>query len=474
MGAGGSPGASEVAADDLWARIVACQGRVDDLLEVVARQVARVVGDGCVITTVADGEGALEVTAVAHRDPAVEQAMADAAGPLAIGEGIAGAVAADRQVVVLNRLNPETVEQTTPARHQPFLREHPMHALAIVPLVAGDELVGTLGAMRTTEGRPYEAHDVRALQHLAQRISLAIVAARRPPSPVGPGEGEAAFLSSFDAIVITTIDGRVLAANPAASTLAGHPIEELVRLGPAALIDLEAPAVAAAMEELIATGHTRGLIHLHRADGETVSVDFTATVYAHEGETRVLVVGRDASDAVAARDALEQRLAELERVADHDALTGLWNRRGFHAAADRALADADRHQRHCLLVFFDLDGLKAINDRDGHAVGDEAIVAMARALTGATRDADVVCRLGGDEFVVLAMDATEEDATAVVDRVLRELDRTEAGGGVRFSWGAAERAPGDDADLAGLVDAADQDMYLQKVVRRVRQHQDDR
>ena len=80
----------------------------------------------------------------------------------------------------------------------------------------------------------------------------------------------------------------------------------------------------------------------------------------------------------------------------------------------------------------------------------------------------MVCRLGGDEFVVLAVGATRTEATEVVERIDHELASGAAVGLVHFSWGAAERSPRSDLTLAALQDAADQDMYQQKVLSRLR------
>lgn len=106
---------------------------------------------------------------------------------------------------------------------------------------------------------------------------------------------------------------------------------------------------------------------------------------------------------------VEQRRAELAVLASHDELTGLLNRRAALDGIGRDLARIRRDGRRLALLYVDLDGLKALNDRAGHAVGDAAIRATALAIAASVRDGDLVARLGGDEFVVTTIVGADED-----------------------------------------------------------------
>jgi diguanylate cyclase (GGDEF)-like protein len=99
--------------------------------------------------------------------------------------------------------------------------------------------------------------------------------------------------------------------------------------------------------------------------------------------------------------AAQSRIADLERLADEDWLAPIRNRRAFLRDLARALADVERYGTSCGLLYFDVDGLKAINDRFGHEAGDAALIHVAGVLIASTRGSDVVGRLGGDEFGVL-------------------------------------------------------------------------
>ncbi|XVU30199.1 putative bifunctional diguanylate cyclase/phosphodiesterase [Actinoplanes sp. CA-054009] len=147
----------------------------------------------------------------------------------------------------------------------------------------------------------------------------------------------------------------------------------------------------------------------------------------------------------------------LETLAMHDDLTGLPNRRGLE---DR-LAEAGGAQV-CLL---DLNGFKQINDRLGHAVGDQLIIAVAERLRAELREEDVLARMGGDEFaILLAGAAGETDAGAVADRLSEALRRPFAVGGHRMLVGAAIGIAGDERGDGSMeiLRRADVAMYAAK------------
>lgn len=158
---------------------------------------------------------------------------------------------------------------------------------------------------------------------------------------------------------------------------------------------------------------------------------------------------------------LEAEVAELERVANTDALTGLANRRRLDQAIRRyRTVDGDGVLS---VLALDLDRFKAINDAHGHHVGDEALQHVARQLLAVCRASDTVARLGGDEFVVLLPDTDAAEAAQVGERLRAALEAdaaTTAGGiPVRVSVGAAT---GPLPDIDRLLRAADLALYEAK------------
>ena len=158
-----------------------------------------------------------------------------------------------------------------------------------------------------------------------------------------------------------------------------------------------------------------------------------------------------------------RHLGELRFLANHDPLTRLHNRRAFVNRLEGEVARARRYGRSFGLVFADLDDFKQLNDRYGHATGDEALVAFASVLAESLRKPDDAFRVGGDEFAVLLAEATEEDARRVVDRVRTQLDRLAADGkpwlaDLSASFGCAS-CPEDADDPQTLFRLADEAQY---------------
>lgn len=109
---------------------------------------------------------------------------------------------------------------------------------------------------------------------------------------------------------------------------------------------------------------------------------------------------------------------EMRSLATHDPLTGLYNRRAFLLGLDHLSKLARRGRHPIALVFIDIDHFKSINDRYGHAVGDQAIKAVANVLKASVRESDIYGRFGGEEFV-LAMLITDERAAMAKAELLR-------------------------------------------------------
>jgi diguanylate cyclase (GGDEF)-like protein len=179
--------------------------------------------------------------------------------------------------------------------------------------------------------------------------------------------------------------------------------------------------------------------------------------------------------AVASYDDVTVRVERDRRTrheADHDPLTGVANRRSFERTLASALSRATALGRSVGLLMLDLDGFKAVNDRHGHAAGDEALREVARRLRRCVRERDVVARLGGDEFVVVLTDLGGRSGVAVdsVERVRAALEEPIAVGravevGVRAAIGVAT-SPGDGTTVAELLAVADRGMYAAKAANR--------
>ena len=163
---------------------------------------------------------------------------------------------------------------------------------------------------------------------------------------------------------------------------------------------------------------------------------------------------------------------ELRHLATVDQLTGLVNRRGFHALAGHQLLVAARTRSAVALLFIDTDGLKHVNDRLGHSVGDALLVEAAQIIRETIRVSDLAGRLGGDEFCVLLIGDPDLDA----ERVVKRMRDTEAAHNaqpgrqyrISLSIGVSALPPGRSVTLEELMDAADERMYQDKRERNGR------
>ena len=149
-----------------------------------------------------------------------------------------------------------------------------------------------------------------------------------------------------------------------------------------------------------------------------------------------------------------------------DGLTGLVNRRGFETLAQNGLNVCRRMQRPASLLFFDLNGFKAINDKFGHAEGDLALRNFASGLKQTFRGTDITGRLGGDEFAVLLLDSSPSDTRAAIRRLRVNIaarnEREKRGYELRFSVGHVDTDGLEAADVSRMLHDGDTRMYFDK------------
>jgi diguanylate cyclase (GGDEF)-like protein len=155
--------------------------------------------------------------------------------------------------------------------------------------------------------------------------------------------------------------------------------------------------------------------------------------------------------------------ARLEREAQTDSLTGLYNHRYFHERLRRELHRASAEHEHVAVVMIDIDDFKKVNDVFGHAVGDEVLAELADHLRATVRSSDVVCRIGGEEFAVIIPDSEEEQTTSLAGRLAERLDEVELelAGKIAVSIGIAQ-GPEHAANPRELVACAEAAMMTAK------------
>ncbi|MFO7541978.1 MAG: GGDEF domain-containing protein [Thiobacillus sp.] len=206
---------------------------------------------------------------------------------------------------------------------------------------------------------------------------------------------------------------------------------------------------------------------IHDAHGKMrgCMVTFYDVTQLHQANEKM----RSALDALeASRAQVEEQNEELMRLATRDSLTGCLNRRAFFSSAE-PLLDKLRHEaRDMSCIMADIDFFKKVNDTHGHKVGDEVIIAVARAITRILRVGDLLCRYGGEEFCIVLPGAPEEVAMEVAERLRAEIEqhtgssiRSVGGMRVTGSFGVASLKSGAD-NLSELIELSDFALYASK------------
>ena len=162
---------------------------------------------------------------------------------------------------------------------------------------------------------------------------------------------------------------------------------------------------------------------------------------------------------------LKARLNEAEDLADQDPLTPLLNRRAFVRELRRVLTFAQRYGGPASLIYFDLDGFKAVNDRFGHAAGDAALGAVAERLRANVRESDILGRIGGDEFGVILVQADLSAALAKAAALAAAIESEPIQCGewlapLKISFGVRQIDPALTAEQ--VLSEADAQMYARK------------
>lgn len=161
----------------------------------------------------------------------------------------------------------------------------------------------------------------------------------------------------------------------------------------------------------------------------------------------------------------KSRISYLEQLADQDSLVPVSNRRAFVRELSRQMSFSERYGTASTVVYFDINGLKGINDSHGHAAGDAAIRHVAEALVRNVRESDIVGRLGGDEFGVILTNAdrvvaSEKAALLAADIEAKPMEWEGKRLKLDVAHGAYTFKGGDDVTKA--LDEADRDMYTRK------------
>jgi len=275
----------------------------------------------------------------------------------------------------------------------------------------------------------------------------------------------AVVYDTMDAICMTDGAGRIIRANPAFLETNEYALEDLIGQSLEELkfaqVELRPHAEAARL------GHWSGEITSLSRTGKRCEEWMTLSAIRDE-EGRIENYVAVFSDITP----LVNRHHRLNRIAHYDALTELPNRVLLVDRMQAAIAAATRSGRFLAVGYLDLDGFKEVNDRLGHAAGDQLLRDIARRLHQVVRGVDTVARLGGDEFALLIGELkSPADCRELLDRILHAVERPAEIQGVAASVSASIGVavfPRDSTDPDELLALADQAMYRAKRAGKAR------
>ncbi len=226
-----------------------------------------------------------------------------------------------------------------------------------------------------------------------------------------------AFDHLFDAVVVTDAEGIITDWNIGSELLYGYTKEEAIGQ-PARIVhvpedvDRITTLVLSSVEKF---GKWNGEVRYLHKDGHVGWLEsMCVPIFDNNQMIGALGINRD----ITARIEESKRLHDL---AHYDALTKLPNRTLFFDRLEKTLAISKRKKHAFALLFIDLDSFKSINDKYGHAIGDQVLVEVSKIILSCIREADTVARIGGDEFVILLTEIASNDEPGIMAKRIIDI-----------------------------------------------------
>ena len=274
-----------------------------------------------------------------------------------------------------------------------------------------------------------------------------------------------ALNAATDPVIVMDKNFIIVFANNAFGREVGRPVEDLLgqsafQLRPRTPQGLAEPQI----RRVLAEGSPyRGVVSFELATGKRLHVDLSISslIGYHDPNGHYVAIAPNVTHMV------EQQMA-LQEMANIDALTGLLNRRSGQVALEIELQQAAGSGAPLSVAMGDIDHFKQINDRLGHAVGDDVLRSVAASLRGGMRSNDLAIRWGGEEFLILLPNTPLDDALPLAERVRNLVATTPqaASDSVTISFGVGQWRPGES--VAAFIDRIDAAMYAAKSAGRNR------
>ena len=341
-------------------------------------------------------------------------------------------------------------------------------AVSVVVSVTIHRLRGTL------EGQVRDSAELARLGRLMNGATQSLTSLRDPKEVItegtlvmaelaGPGFDRVSYLRVRDDVVVQEALADEQRSAPASRLLKDDPyVSEVLATKKPLVAKLDRAAMGPTLRAIVdEVGLTHAVFVPIAPTGQLhgiIAIESRGLPFPDEVVARCRALGNVVELALA--NALAHHALEIQ--ANSDPLTGVANRRGL-----ALFLEGDRSLEAMGILVMDIDNLKAINDAQGHDVGDKILVGVARAVSGVLRGGDLLARTGGDEFVAVVAGADDADARRVVGRIEDAVARINAQG-VRASVSIGHACCGKNGDVDRTRRLADEAMYEAKRVNRRR------
>ena len=195
-------------------------------------------------------------------------------------------------------------------------------------------------------------------------------------------------------------------------------------------------------------------------------VEITGRLYLYWN----IIIGNTLQD-ILTNQKMQKLVGQLEEMYDRDALTGMYNRRGFENYGNPMFAQAKTDGESIFLAIIDMDGMKQINDNYGHIEGDYALCKLHEAIAHACPDNAIQARTGGDEFEIIAQGITEKEGVSYLEKLEEYLNDFNASGAKEYSihasYGYACRVPAQEDSMERFIKESDEIMYRNKMINKI-------
>lgn len=341
-----------------------------------------------------------------------------------------------------------------PAIEYKHLKQFGIESIMVVPVFTSQQWWGNIVIEREEALTKFSPQELGALMAIGRSLGVAI---EKESTGNSLQQAKIAFDSASEAIMIIDPNGLITTVNQGFSDITGYSEDEVVGATPK-IFDIGNHEM---WDTISKEGKWKGELQNTRKNGDLYEESLTLNAVRDNQGKIINYVGvfSDITESKASQ-------SKLNKLVNHDTLTGLPNRRLMNELLNHALKRGEREQHKTAVLFIDLDRFKTINDSLGHQVGDKLLFEVSSRVSLCIRESDVVARLGGDEFLVMMNFITKSDDAAIVaQKIIQEVQREfiidgheifiGASIGISISWQ-------DGNDVDSLIKAADIAMYQVK------------